>query len=132
MKALDTPVLLSVLRDRAKVRALLTSMAGHELATTEVNLLELELLARADASRGLEKRLAALERLRRRLTVLPIDERATRAASALARSAPRTTSPNVLLMLGAIEAASCSEWVTNRHGAELGVRGKVKVRVFSE
>lgn len=132
MKALDTPILLEILRGRTKARALLASLAGEELATTEVNMLELAMLAHADGPKGLERRLGALERLRRRLTVLAIDERATRAAAALARSGPKAAPTGLLLMLGAVESAGCSEWITVRGATGATVPGKVKVRVLGE
>ncbi len=52
MKGLDTPVLLALLEGAAKPRALVRALAGEELATTEVNLFEIELLGRRDKSPG--------------------------------------------------------------------------------
>ena len=45
MKALDTPVLLEILHDSPRVKELLKGLRGEELATTEINLFELRLLA---------------------------------------------------------------------------------------
>ena len=44
MKGLDTPVLLAILHDQDGAKALLHSLRGEELATTEINLFELEQL----------------------------------------------------------------------------------------
>ena len=81
MKGLDTPVLLKLLRGEPAARTLLRSLQGEELATTEWNFLELEALAKLDSTPGRERRRAALEKLRRRLTVLSLDERAVEAAA---------------------------------------------------
>lgn len=127
MKALDTPALLEILRGRPGAKSLLRAVAGSELATTEVNLLELEAIARQEAARGSASRLGALERLRHRLTVLPIDERATRAAAALARTGLGTTPLAHWLMWGAVESSGCSEWITSRARAPPSLGRTVKV-----
>lgn len=130
MKALDTPVLLEILRGRPGATTLLRSLAGEELATTELNLFELEQIARSDSPRGLEKRLAAIERLRRRITVLPIDERAVTSACSLSKGGRAAQSSTMArLMLGAAAAAGCSEWLTSRAFASAGGLGRLKVKV---
>ncbi|HZY70071.1 MAG TPA: type II toxin-antitoxin system VapC family toxin [Thermoplasmata archaeon] len=117
MKALDTPILLALLRGSPPARQLVRSLSGEELATTEINMFELELLARADRAPGLERRLAALDRLRRKLTVIPIDERAVRHAFGRERAgATRPTwSPNQLI-LGALVGSGCEEFYTTPKG----------------
>jgi predicted nucleic acid-binding protein len=125
---LDTPVLLGLLEGRPATRILLRSLAGEELATTEVNLFELEAVARRISRPGRERRVAAVERLRRALTVLPIDERGARRAAELAAAAPGVASPTAL-MLGAMEVHGCTQWITAR-GVDIprvGLRLKVKV-----
>ncbi len=132
MKALDTPALLEILRGRPPAKALLRSLAGEELATTELNLYELDSLARIEGPRGLERRLTAIERLRRRLTTLPIDERATRAAAAVSRGHRRGNARELSLMLGAAVAAGCSEWITTRSLAPTEMPGHLKLRLVGQ
>jgi hypothetical protein len=126
MKGIDTPVLLELLRGSPAARAWVRGAGGEELATTEINFFELETLARLDRSPGRERRLAALDKLRRRLTVVPIDARAS--AAARAREAPPRGAPWIsLLVLGALEAAGCSEIVTSEALARLR-SGKARTR----
>ena len=129
MKGIDTAVLLRLLRGDPKVRKLLLSLEGEELATTEWNLLELEALARSDASAGRERRRAALEKLRRRLTVIPIDERAVRHTASLhgsIRGAPQMIEAAIL---GALESRGCTTLYSGRALASGGVRTRVKLEV---
>ncbi|MGI0133294.1 MAG: type II toxin-antitoxin system VapC family toxin [Thermoplasmata archaeon] len=134
MKGLDTPVLLALLRGRPAARTLLQSLQGEELATTEWNLFELELLARGHPSSGLVRKRAALEKLRRRLTVIALDQAAVRA------SLPRTgrassdlpTAAILTLMLGAMEANGATEWYTSKDWARVRSPGKCRVRAFDE
>jgi predicted nucleic acid-binding protein len=127
MKGLDTPVLLSLLEGAPKSRALVRALAGEELATTEVNLFEIELLGRRDRSPGRERRMQALERLRRKLTVLPIDEETTRRAAAIAASARQGAPEGTWLCLGAAEAHGCSEWITNAAGMPPDSSARIKI-----
>jgi predicted nucleic acid-binding protein len=114
VKALDTPVLLAFLRGSAGARALVRSLSGEEIATTELNLYELEALARLDPHPGRERRLAALDRLRRKLTVLPVDERGVRAGLRHLKTHGHSVAlPNLDLILGTLEANGCSEWITS-------------------
>jgi len=112
MKALDTPVLLELLRGRPSMGKVLKSLEGEELATTEINLFELEAISRSGPRHGRDQRRAALDRLRRKLTVLPIDARAVQAAIALSSGRLRDATATEWLMLGAASAGGCSEWVT--------------------
>lgn len=78
-----------------------------------VNLYELESIARSDPSAGRERRLGAIERLRRKLTVVDVDARAAAAAAdLLARSRGRASRGTEPLILGALEAAGCGELLT--------------------
>ncbi len=109
MKGLDTSVLLGLLEGDPTVRGLVKRFHGVELATTEVNLLELTLLAGRAGRPGRTPRRHALERLRRKLTVLPID---SRAIDQVGRRVGRETdrlAPHVLAMLAAFEAGGCDE-----------------------
>jgi predicted nucleic acid-binding protein len=112
MKVLDTPVLVDLLRGRIDVRTLLGQAKGEELATTELNVFELEVLARLGPRAGREHRLAAVQRLRRKLTVLPIDERACQAAAVGQAARPKGGGSIEWLMLGAAKAAGASAWWT--------------------
>ncbi|MCI4358256.1 MAG: PIN domain-containing protein [Thermoplasmata archaeon] len=115
MKGLDTPVLLGLLRGDPRVTALLRKWEGEELCTTSVNLFELETIARTGRAPGRERRLAAIERLRRKLTVLPIEERSARlAAQQAARATLAGASSASWLILGALQAGGCNEWATVR------------------
>jgi predicted nucleic acid-binding protein len=123
MKALDTPVLLELLRGRPSLGAILKSLEAEELATTEINLFELEVIARSGPRHGRDHRRAGLDRLRRKLTVLPIDARAVQAASALSNGRLHDATASEWLMLGAASASGCSEWVTTsaaRYPKDLG------------
>ncbi len=127
MKGLDTPVLLALLEGAPKPRALVRALAGEELASTEVNLFEIELLGRREKSPGRERRMQALERLRRKLTILPIDEESTRRAAAIAATARRAAPEGTWLCLGAAEAHGCSEWITNSAGVPPASSTRLKV-----
>jgi predicted nucleic acid-binding protein len=113
MKALDTPVLLAILHDSRGAKELLRGLRGEELATTELNLFELMVLARDGPRAGREGRETALARLRRRITVVPITADAVRESG---RWLKTQTHPGDLrpLVWGALSAAGCSEWITSR------------------
>jgi predicted nucleic acid-binding protein len=130
MKGLDTPVLLGLLEGAPKPQALVRALAGEELATTEVNLFEIELLGRREKSPGKERRMQALERLRRKLTVLPIDEESTRRAAAIAASARQTAPEGTWLCLGAAEAHGCSEWITSSAGLPPASSARIKISII--
>lgn len=128
MKALDTGLLLALLEGSAKARELVRRLRGVELATTEANLLELAYFASSGSQRGRSSRLAALERLRQRLTVLPLDARSIAGASVrIARHAERV-SPTVGAMMGALSAAGCEELLTDDPRSVVGDWG-VRVKV---
>ena len=127
MKGLDTAVLLGILHGSPSVRPLLKSLAGEELSTTELNMVELALIAGAGGTRARKGRLQALERLRRRITVLPIDHHATEVISQRgvdARSAPEL---HFRVMLATLEAAGCTEVMTDHRLAAVRRPGKLKV-----
>lgn len=132
MRGLDTPVLVALLRGNPAARRLVRSLTGEELATTEWNFFELEWMARSNPSPGRDRRLAALEKLRRRLTVLSVDPHAVRAA--FPRSERSRTPPNEVpvlrLVLGAMEANGANEWYTTKEWASASSSGRCKVRQF--
>jgi predicted nucleic acid-binding protein len=114
MKALDTGILRALLEGSERARELVRRLRGAEIATTEANLLELAYLSARAPRKGAVARLAVLEKLRQRVTVLPIDSRATEAASArIVRSGGKPPSPTAAAMLGALEAAGCEELLTD-------------------
>ncbi|HEY1197703.1 MAG TPA: PIN domain-containing protein [Thermoplasmata archaeon] len=112
MKGLDTSVLLALLEGERGARDLLIRLRGVELATTEVNLLELSYLTAHGPPRIRVARREALDRLRRKITVLPIDGRAVEQAGRRLGKGSEKTPPHVLAMLGALEASGCDELFT--------------------
>lgn len=113
MKALDTPALLGLLEGNPRVLAQLRKWKEQEIATTEANLLELMVLAVSGSARARSERIRALGRLRRRLTVLPIDARAGEEAARQAVRLQRPLRPAVLGMLAALESSGCDELLTD-------------------
>lgn len=130
MKALDTPVLVDLLRGRPAVWKFLDRHRAEELVTTEINLYELEVMARHGPPAGRQRRLDAVATLRRKLTVLPIDDRA---ASLALRADPTGRAPVAeSLMQGAAEAAGCGSWVTTTWGRLPKPGGKLKVEYIGD
>jgi predicted nucleic acid-binding protein len=127
MKGFDTPVLLEILEGRPSATKLLKRLTGEELCTTEANLFELEAIARQERGAVLERHLAAVERIRRGLTVLPLDEKAVRAALARWRENGQGLTAGAWMVFGALEANGCSEWFTSRSSAFPKVPTKVRV-----
>jgi predicted nucleic acid-binding protein len=113
VKAVDTGVLLALLEGSPKAREQLRRLRGTEVATTEANLLELGAIAGSPGGRAKTNRLEVLERLRQRVTVLPVDARSSREAARLAGKAGEQLAPHVHGMLGALEAAGCQELLTD-------------------
>lgn len=121
MKGLDSSVLLALLEGDASARELLKGLRGVELATTEANLLELSYVAAHGPTRARARRREVLERLRRKITVLPIDDRAVDQASRRIGKGVETLPPLVLAMLGALEAGGCDELFTRDLGLKAGI-----------
>ena len=126
MKGLDTSVLLGLLEEDAVVRRLLGRLRGVELATTEANLLELELIAAHGSGRQRKARRRALERLRRKITVLPIDARAIDQVGSRLGARSESAAPAVLAMLGALESNGCDELFVRD---ALPIEGRWRLRV---
>lgn len=119
MKGLDSSILLGLLHGDPAVRSLLRRLEDVELATTEANLLELAWVAARTPTR-LRHRQEALERLRRKLTVLPLDARAVdRVSHQLIRGGPPIPLM-IAAMLGALESAGCDELFTREPQQNLG------------
>ncbi len=114
MKALDTPVLLTLLEGGRGAREVLRSTRGAELATTEANLLELAVIASAAPKGVRAARLGSLARLRRRITVLPFEVRGGEEVARRLGKGLAATPPLVLAMLGSLEAHGCEELLTDR------------------
>ena len=120
MKAVDTSVLLALLEGDGALREFLKRQRGIEIATTEANLLELSYVAAHGEGRGRAARREVLDRLRRKITVLPIDARAVEhAARRLGKEGSRL-SPLVLAMLSTLEVGGCEELFTREVPAQLG------------
>ncbi len=127
MKALDTGVLRALLEGSERAREVVRRLRGSEIATTEANLLELAFLAAASSGKGVATRMSTLEKLRQRLTVLPIDGRGVAAASSRLPATRGRLPPTVAAMLGALEAAGCQELWTD-DAASLEGKWSFKVR----
>lgn len=128
MKALDTPVLLAVLHDTAVGRRVLREVRGHEVATTEWNMLELKYLALTTRGPPASLRGDALDRLRRRLTVVQMTQRGVDAgATAIFRSGLATP---YAMIWGPLIDSGCTEWITTRAFAPQGSRFPLKVRII--
>ena len=126
MKGLDTSVLLGLLEGDSSVLRQISRLRGVELATTEVNLLELALIAGHGPARAQRSRRGALERLRRKLTVLPIDGRAIDLVTRRLDRSGEASPPLVLAMLGALESSGCDELFV-RDPLRVDSRWKLKV-----
>lgn len=129
MKGLDTPILLGILHGSASSSTLLRSLRGEELGTTELNFLELGLIAERDARSARAARLASLEKLRRRLTVLPLTSGGVTAAARLQERGVLGSTIE-LAIWGVIEAAGCSEWITSSDFRP-NRRTHIKVRIVT-
>lgn len=126
MKALDTSALLALLEGDRSTRDLLRRLRGVEWATTEANLLELAYVAQGGPQRIRARRRELVDRLRRKLTVLPIDARAVGEAGRLIAKGHGDDPPLTLAMMAALEADGCDELFTL--DPELA-RGRWKLRV---
>jgi predicted nucleic acid-binding protein len=112
VKALDTSALLALLHGDPGARELVRQLRGMEVATTEANMLELHALIGREPSGVRGARREALSRLRRCVTVLPIDARALEAASRKPSRQDLRVSALTRGMLGALEANGCEELIT--------------------
>lgn len=126
MKALDTSVLLALLEGERGAQDLLKRLRGVEVATTEANLLELAYLAAVGPERHRAARREALGRLRRKITVLPIDARSVEAAARRIGKGAESAPPTVTAMMGALESTGCEELLTLESPI---TQGRWKVRV---
>jgi predicted nucleic acid-binding protein len=125
MKCLDTPLLVGLLRGRPEADRWLRDVGGDELATTEVNLYELEGLARSP-SRGSRSRVQALHEVRREISVLEVNPESVRQAGRCGgrggprqgekgRSASSWDQALVPLVLGTAIAHGAREFWTDTH-----------------
>jgi len=126
MKALDTSVLLALLEGEPGARDLLKKLHGVEVATTEANLLELAYLAARGPERHRRARREAVARLRRKITVLPIDGHAVESASDHFGKGGEALALLAAAMMGALESNGCEELLTLDSPVPIG---KWKVRV---
>lgn len=126
MKALDTSALVALLEGDPRVRQVVKHWRGEEIATTEANLLELALIAGGTGARSRSARFASLGRLRRRMTVLPIDARAGEEAQRRLEKGGPPIPLTALAMLSALETSGCEELLTDDPAA---LPGKWRFRV---
>jgi len=127
MKGLDTSILLDILEGAPGTKELLHRLHGEELATTEVNLLELEYLVARGPERHRGSRRDAVSRLRRKITVLPVDARSVEACSHHLGKGAEAAPPLVCAMMGALENAGCAELLTRDPPPAMG-KWKVQVK----
>ncbi len=108
MKAVDASFLVGLLEGDPRVLRCLSTLRGERLVTTEVEFALLFKQAEAGAKAHRKARREAVRRLRERLTVVPIDDRATRLLEhALADDGSLRTSLSALHSLCALEAIGC-------------------------
>jgi predicted nucleic acid-binding protein len=131
MKALDTPVLLDILHDAHGAKELLQSLHGEEIATTELNLFELRLVAAVGSGPARNLRENALAKLRRRLTVLPVTSDGVAAAGKYLGLSSRS-GDSTALVWGVLSAAGCSEWITTKPYAPPKGKFPFRVRIFGK
>ncbi|MCI4373472.1 MAG: PIN domain-containing protein [Thermoplasmata archaeon] len=113
MKALDTPILLAILHGDKNARDLVRRLRGVEVATTELNLLELARLIGNGSAQHRRSRRESLDRLRHGLTVLPFDSKAAERVARREQKESHSGVPVLLLgALGALEANGCDELIT--------------------
>ncbi len=129
MKALDTPALLAILHDTPAGRELLKSLRGEEVATTELQMFELRVLAELGRHADRAPRETALSKLRRRLTVLPVTAESVAEAGRFLRADPKLTGMAPLVW-GTLAAAGCSEWITSKSYAPARAKLPFKVRII--
>jgi predicted nucleic acid-binding protein len=113
MKALDTSALLTLLAGDRAARELLQRVRGVEVATTEINLLELGYAAGKGPVHHRGARRASLERLRRKVTVLPLDDKAVEEATSRLAKGSTGVPPLRLAMLSILEVNGCEELLTS-------------------
>jgi len=114
MKALDTSALIALIAGERAARQLLRRLRGSELVTTELNLLELSWCSHSMGESRRKERTVAIEALRRKLTVLPIEGSAVReATSALKALRKRAGTPLACAVMGALQASGCDEIFTD-------------------
>jgi PIN domain len=129
VKGLDTPVLLEILHGTVASRRLLKSLQGEELATTELNVFELQHVASQGPKSARAGRQKTLVALRRRLTVLPIT---TASVDEVARNGPSRplAAGYGPLIWATLTAAGCGEWITTRAAAPPKAATKLRVRIL--
>ena len=128
MKGLDTSALLGLLHGDPTVRKVLRSWSGEEIVTSELCLAELTAIALRQPSKVRAHRLQVLERLRRRISVLPVDPRATTALATRSGLSPNEGGLLGSIVLAALETAGCDEVLTGPAAPPARSWGKLKVR----
>lgn len=130
MKALDTPALLAILERRREAAWVLDEVAGGEVCTTEVNLFELEAAVLGERRSERARRLAALERLRKRISVLPVDDKAARTAARIIAEGKGATTTVAALVLGCVSSGGATELLTTEAGRIHAASSPVTIRLL--
>jgi len=120
MKALDTAVLLALLEGDRAARDLVRRLRGVELVTTEANLLELSYLVARGPARLRSRRRETLNRLRRKMTVFPIDSRAVEESGRRLARKSAGAPPLVESMVAALCVNGCEEVYTGDSRSDFG------------
>jgi predicted nucleic acid-binding protein len=108
MKAVDASFLRGLLEGDPRILRFLSTLRGERLATTEIEYGALVKLAETGPKSRQKLRREVVRRLRERITVIPIDDRASRVLEqALAQGAAQGGSLANLHSLCALEAAGC-------------------------
>ncbi|MHB1434627.1 MAG: PIN domain-containing protein [Thermoplasmata archaeon] len=108
MKAVDFSFLKGLLEGDPRVLRCLSTLRGERLVTTEIEYAALLKQAEAGAKSQRKARREAVRRLRERVTVVPIDDRASRVLEgALTDDGMSGSSLSTLHSLCALEALGC-------------------------
>ena len=112
MKAVDSGALTGILEGDSRMRVMFHRLRGVEIATTEISMIELSVRAHQASSKNRAARLRTLEKLRRKITVLPVDDRAGLEASRRIGKREQVTQPYRIAELAALEVNQCDELFT--------------------
>ncbi len=130
MKGLDSSAILSLLHGQAAVTKAVRAWAGEEIATSEMCLIELTAIALRQPPKVRAARMQALERLRRRVTVLPVDHRTQTALASHPEAGATQGALASSIVLATLEAAGCDEVLTTERARLSRGRWRLKVRVI--
>jgi len=119
MKAVDSGPLAAILEGDPSMKMVVRQLRGVEVASTEISMIELSVRAHQAPAKNRAARLRALENLRRKITVLPIDSRAGQEAVRRIGKSGQVGRLYRTAELAALEVNQCDELLTydkNLHG----------------